>query len=389
MLKMILDPTIQWVVYTQGSRSLLCTISPASEASEGGEQYPEAIHLQDLPQDRRVFYALFHLPLKPQREESNIPKPSIRKTSYSAVVVPDGKVEGSGSEQDMFSNDLDDILTIIRFATHCLAFNPGQNAPSNMLSQPSLDCSCINRKIAPVYHFLHAPLIYSLMGRCGPKSWATIKQTEFLFSKLGQYIDCQKAQWPEHECTGNSIPLEGDLTVVETKALTKAKKKCKLHGLEDDQNMGEADVAIKAEGISTHGKKLARRKDLTCAKYAAEDDSIRAEVQGKHQEALMNWKEKCELAKAGFIQDVEQEEKIRAFNELGAHLDHIFCHLSHKTGGLKFTCIAGGRNPATGDIVVLDYHLGETETGDEFSAEYAGFSEVQAAYANFVKLALG
>ncbi|KAG1775312.1 hypothetical protein EV702DRAFT_1199620, partial [Suillus placidus] len=53
-----------------------------------------------------------------------------------------------------------------------------------------------------------------------------------------------------------------------------------------------------------------------------------------------------------------------------------------------FTCIAGGRDPTTGDIVVLDYHLGETDIGSEFSAQYTGFGEVQTAYADFVKLAL-
>lgn len=74
---------------------------------------------------------------------------------------------------------------------------------------------------------------------------------------------------------------------------------------------GEVDAAIKAEGISTCGKKLARWKDLTRTKYATEDDSIRAEVHEKHQEALMNWKEKHELARAGVIQDLRQEEKIR------------------------------------------------------------------------------
>jgi hypothetical protein len=44
----------------------------------------------------------------------------------------------------------------------------------------------------------------------------------------------------------------------------------------------------------------------------------------------------------------------RAFGELGAHLDRIFRHLSHKTGGLKFTCIAGGRDPSSGEVVVLE-----------------------------------
>jgi hypothetical protein len=44
----------------------------------------------------------------------------------------------------------------------------------------------------------------------------------------------------------------------------------------------------------------------------------------------------------------------RAFNELGPHLDRVFRYLSHKTGGLKFSCIAGGRNPSTGEIVVIE-----------------------------------
>lgn len=43
----------------------------------------------------------------------------------------------------------------------------------------------------------------------------------------------------------------------------------------------------------------------------------------------------------------------RAFSELGAHLDRIFRHLSHKTG-LKFSCIAGGRDPRSGEVVVLE-----------------------------------
>ncbi|KAG1868448.1 hypothetical protein F4604DRAFT_1682372 [Suillus subluteus] len=291
-----------------------------------------------------------------------------------------------------------------------------------------------------------------MRGHRGPKPWATAEQEKFLLSLLSEYIICQKekvytaffldtwvafeAQWPEHKRAIMGVPLEGNLTEVQTKILTKAKSNHKtikvwyrwqinvtclarvagLKGALDlsktlnggDEVSGrapqevevysqifynervkeEADAAIKAEGITTRGQKLAKQKDLTRTKYAAEDDSIKAEVQERHQEALVNWKKKRELAKAGFVPEVEQEEQIKAFSELGAHLDHIFRHLSHKTGGLKFTCIAGGRNPATGDIVVLDYHLRETEMGDEFSAEYTGFSEVQTAYASFIKLAL-
>ncbi|KAG1838728.1 hypothetical protein DFJ58DRAFT_845959 [Suillus subalutaceus] len=233
-----------------------------------------------------------------------------------------------------------------------------------------------------------------MQGHRGPKPWATAEQEKFLLSLLSEYIICQKAkvymvffldmwvafeaQWPEHQHAIMGVPLEGNLTEVQTKILTKAKSSRKTI-LYNERMKEEADAAIKAKGITTHGQKLAKWKDLTCTKYAAEDDSIKAEVQERHQESP---------SKAGFIPEVEQEEQIKAFSELGAHLDCIFRHLSHKTGGLKFTCIAWGRNPATGGIVVLDYHLRETEMGDEFSAEYTGFSEVQTAYASFVELAL-
>ncbi|KAG2107219.1 uncharacterized protein F5147DRAFT_774438 [Suillus discolor] len=269
-----------------------------------------------------------------------------------------------------------------------------------------------------------------MQRRRGPKPWATAEQQKFLLSLLSKYIICQKAkvytafflnmwvafevQWPEHKRAIMGVPLEGDLTAAQTKILTDAKTGLKgaldlsetLNGGDEvsgrapqevevysqifynERVKEEADAAIKAEGITTRGQKLVKRKDLTRTKYAAEDDGIKAQVQERHQEALVNWKKKCELARASFVPEVEQEEKIKAFSKLGAHLDRIFRHLSHKTGGLKFTCIAGGQNPAMGDVVVLDYHLGETEMGDEFLAEYAGFSEVQTAYANFVKLAL-
>ncbi|OAX33909.1 hypothetical protein K503DRAFT_786143, partial [Rhizopogon vinicolor AM-OR11-026] len=150
----------------------------------------------------------------------------------------------------------------------------------------------------------------------------------------------------------------------------------------------QADAAIQAENVATHGKKLAMRRDITRTTYATEDDSIKVQVKAKHQEALANWKQKHDLTKAGIIQGVDQDSKIRAFGELGAQLDHIFRHLSHKTRGLKFTCIAGGRDPSSGEVVVLDFHLGETETGAEFSAHCAGFEEIQRAYTDFIKEAL-
>ncbi|KAG1774212.1 hypothetical protein EV702DRAFT_1200463 [Suillus placidus] len=149
-----------------------------------------------------------------------------------------------------------------------------------------------------------------------------------------------------------------------------------------------ADAAIVAAGATSRGEKLSKRKEVTRIKYASENKDVRIEIKKKHQDALEKWKQGRELAKAGFMEEVTNDTKIQAFNELGPHLNRVFRYLSHKTGGLKFSCIAGGRNPSTGEIVVIDFHLGETDTGAAFSACYPGFSDVQAAYANFSKQAI-
>ncbi|KAG2053177.1 hypothetical protein BDR06DRAFT_1008823 [Suillus hirtellus] len=122
--------------------------------------------------------------------------------------------------------------------------------------------------------------------------------------------------------------------------------------------------------------------------YTKEGDKICMEVKQKHKKVLAKWKHNHELAKAGLVEEVNNDTKIQAFDELGLHLDCIFHHLSHKMGGLKFTCIAGGRNPSTGEVVVVDFHLGETDTSADFSASCSWFSDIQVAYANFVKKAV-
>lgn len=82
------------------------------------------------------------------------------------------------------------------------------------------------------------------MGRRGPKSWASTEQIEFLSSRLSQYVVCQKTkaykpfftntwnmfetQWPERKCTDNSVPIEGDLTENETRALVTFMEKRKV-----------------------------------------------------------------------------------------------------------------------------------------------------------------
>ncbi|KAG1884150.1 hypothetical protein F4604DRAFT_1919987 [Suillus subluteus] len=253
------------------------------------------------------------------------------------------------------------------------------------------------------------------MVRRGPKSWATVEEEAFLKALLPEYRKCwhQKAygnfwidtlhaifsQWPEHMHLHRNpnlgIPAEGDLTphqreivgqaIVMHKQVIKHWFRWRMNmarlarsgnsrgvlNIDDTLGGGEratADAAIIMEGISSR-----------------EDDAICTEVKEKHTEMLTKWKHDCELAKVGSVEEIDDDAKMQAFNELGSHLDQVFCHLSYKTGGLKFTCIAGGRDPSTGEVVVVDFHLGETDTGVELSAFYPRFLDVQVAYADFAK----
>ncbi|KAG1884340.1 hypothetical protein F4604DRAFT_1919510 [Suillus subluteus] len=275
------------------------------------------------------------------------------------------------------------------------------------------------------------------MGRHGPKPWATPEQEAFLMARLPEYIRCQPSRqyndfivntnlaflvkWPKRACLHRQgIPAEGLLTPQQAEIIKKALAKRKtaivrwyrwitntvrlarlgnlnvaldlamtlsggdeLKGTRAPQEVkvysqchyetrvkDAADAAIAAVGASSRSKKLSKRKEK------------------KHQDALEKWKEGRELAKAGFMEEATDDTKIQAFNELGPHLNRIFCYLSHKTGGLKFSCIAGGHNLSTGEIVVINFHLGETDTGAAFSTCYPGFSDVQAAYADFSKKAI-
>jgi hypothetical protein len=78
-----------------------------------------------------------------------------------------------------------------------------------------------------------------------------------------------------------------------------------------------ADSAIMAEGASSRGEKLSKRKEVTRMKYAAEEDTIKAEVKQKHKEALAHWKYSRELAKAGFVEEVDNDAKIQYVMTLG------------------------------------------------------------------------
>ncbi|KAG1776921.1 hypothetical protein EV702DRAFT_1197593 [Suillus placidus] len=156
----------------------------------------------------------------------------------------------------------------------------------------------------------------------------------------------------------------------------------------EDRVKADADALIASETVTSRGDKLLMRRIVTCDKYAKEPEEIKAEVRRRHQVALEKWRQTRELNKAGIVEEVDDETKTKAFLELAGHLNCVFRHLSHKTGGLKFTCITGGRNPVTGEAVVLDFHLGDAAEGVDFSAHYLKFADVRAAYATFMNEAL-
>ncbi|KAG1817165.1 uncharacterized protein BJ212DRAFT_1480393 [Suillus subaureus] len=272
------------------------------------------------------------------------------------------------------------------------------------------------------------------MAHRGPKSWMTIEEEVFLREQLPEYNRCwhQKLYgkfwidtfhqffkiWPKSTRLHQNIdPAEGDLTPDQKQivglAIIKHKEviKCWFRWQTSTVHLAHSGNShsvlnlddtfgggVVSEGVGPHRKlkwgisscceKLSKWKEVTHIMYATEDDAICTEVKQKHTEMLTKWKNDRELFKSGFIMEVDNDAKIQAFDELGSHLDHVFCHLSHKMGGLKFTCIAGGRNPSTGEVVVVDFHLGETDTGAEFSSCYSGFLDVQVAYADFMKEAV-
>ncbi|KAG1841763.1 hypothetical protein F4604DRAFT_1690252 [Suillus subluteus] len=118
-----------------------------------------------------------------------------------------------------------------------------------------------------------------------------------------------------------------------------------------------ADNAIADSGITSHGSKLHMHQEITAEKYEAESIDVKEKVKKEHQK----------LQK-------------KAIHELLVMLDHIFQHLSHMTGGWKFSVLMGGRDPeAGGNMRFFDYHLGECTAGGQFADSYVMYSEVLKA----------
>ncbi|KAG0698804.1 hypothetical protein DFH29DRAFT_877738 [Suillus ampliporus] len=224
-----------------------------------------------------------------------------------------------------------------------------------------------------------APLKHYTMVRRGPKSWTTIEEDVFLRALLPEYNSCRHRKlygnfwidtfhqffnlWPEstrlHQNIDSGIPAEGDLT--------------------PDQKKIVGLAIIKRKEIIKRWFRW--QMSTACLARSGNSRSVLNLDDTFGGGGVSSWKLNNDVK-------IRSNGSHRAFNELGSHLDHVFRHLSHKMGGLKFTCIAGGRNPSTGEVVVVDFHLGETDTGAEFSSCYSGFSDVQVAYADFVKEAV-
>ncbi|KAG1776737.1 hypothetical protein EV702DRAFT_1045783 [Suillus placidus] len=278
------------------------------------------------------------------------------------------------------------------------------------------------------------------MPRRGPKTWTTPEEEVFLQSQLPAYIACQATKvyhdfwntmsrkflshWPERVHL-TDIPQDVELSDIQKSRVAQAilKRQSTLKNWfrwrtnvaclarsggsggvlrldttlagGDEMRGTRAPQEVEVYSQMHYEDRVKADADALIASetVTSQPEEIKAEVRRRHQVALEKWRQSRELNKAGIVEEVDDETKTKAFLELAGHLDCVFRHLSHKTGGLKFTCIAGGRNPVTGEAVVLDlpslsFHIGDTAEGVDFSAHYPKFTDVQAAYATFVNEAL-
>ncbi|KAG1728756.1 uncharacterized protein EDB91DRAFT_1085996 [Suillus paluster] len=139
-----------------------------------------------------------------------------------------------------------------------------------------------------------------------------------------------------------------------------------------------ADNAIAEGGITSCGSKLRMRRETTAEKYEAESITVKEKLKKKFKKAR-------KVAQAKVREEVDDDTKIKAIHDLPVVLDRIFRHLSHMTGGWKFSILMGGRNPEVGgNIRFFDYHLGECATGGQFADLYVMYSEVLKAFVSFV-----
>ncbi|KAG1834967.1 hypothetical protein DFJ58DRAFT_847497 [Suillus subalutaceus] len=144
-----------------------------------------------------------------------------------------------------------------------------------------------------------------------------------------------------------------------------------------------ADDAIADSGITSCGSKLRMCREITAEKYDAESIDVKEKVKKEHRKLQKKFKKAQKAAEAR--EEVDDDTKIKAIHELPVMLDRIFRHLSHMTGGWKFSVLMGGRDPeAGGNMQFFDYHLGECAAGDQFAESYVMYSEILKVFASFV-----
>ncbi|KAG2122505.1 hypothetical protein DEU56DRAFT_760356, partial [Suillus clintonianus] len=206
------------------------------------------------------------------------------------------------------------------------------------------------------------------------------------------------AKWPERAyLSRNGIPAEGPLTPDQFKIVQTAIKARKTVS---NLNIGHRALVPMADKYGTSGtiRQLQCRTKLgvtlnggdelkgTRAPQEVEvyshchyESRVKVAVNAAITAAGGTSSRGEKLSRAGFVEEVSDDAKIQAFNELGptpgSHLPSFV--LQDWRAQIHLHCGWTGRLPS-----------GRTDTGGEFATCYPGFSDVQAAYANFLKEAI-
>ncbi|KAG1849805.1 hypothetical protein C8R48DRAFT_778399 [Suillus tomentosus] len=253
----------------------------------------------------------------------------------------------------------------------------------------------INRKF-----FAEWPVYKEFFPNVEDEDQLTEEQLEVIRKPLEQQkfqIKCWYRWQTNPMCLARSGGSRGVLSIEETLAggtharVPRAPKEVEVYSqmYYADNVKHSADEAIAKGNITSHGSKLRVRREITAEKYEGESSTVKDKVKKKHKKLCKKFRKAHRLAKAKVKEDVDDKTKLRCtvIHELPNMLDRIFRHLSHMTGGWKFSILMGGRDPETGGNCDSSsaYHLGESATAGQFSDSYDGYSEVLKAYASFVE----
>ncbi|KAG1738111.1 uncharacterized protein EDB91DRAFT_1249425 [Suillus paluster] len=266
-----------------------------------------------------------------------------------------------------------------------------------------------------------------------PPRWATAEQEAVLMSMLAEYRtympskNCAQfwpkinrkffTQWPVHKTYYPDVDNEDELTEEQKEQITswyrwqtnpacltrlgcsrvldikqtlagggstkgpRALKEVEVYSqmYYADHIKQSADNAIAESGITSRSSKLRMHCEITAEKYETESIDVKEKVKEEHQKLQEKFQKSRMATEAR--DEPDDDTKIKAIHKLLVMLDHIFRHLSHMTGGWKFSVLMGGCDPEAGGNI---YHLGECATGGQFADSYVMYSEVLKVFASFV-----